>query len=264
ISPAFLAPPRLTTKRNIFMAALTIAVWDILNMSPTMRKLFVKQPRDWPLLKTLVLLLAVGLIVSQIVQGIALFYADLSREKCERFFIFEPVITTILLFTCSLVHVIRIRAIYSNSSRVFRIMVAMLVQQIVITSVCCAFYERIPVLDGQGCIAGPKALWVGVYWISTTLFYLTSMAFALRRSLESRQVVQANFRNIVFRDALLCYVTIPVVHLLTVLLCFLSVPNDAADTVRTTTTTFTLVMTCVLTLRIVFTIRSSLYDGGKF
>jgi hypothetical protein len=33
----------------------------------------------------------------------------------------------------------------------------------------------VPLEEGQGCIAGPKANWVGIYWLSATLLYATSV-----------------------------------------------------------------------------------------
>jgi hypothetical protein len=35
----------------------------------------------------------------------------------------------------------------------------------------------VPLLVGQGCIAGPKHNWVGIYWLAPTLLYTASVSF---------------------------------------------------------------------------------------
>jgi hypothetical protein len=37
------------------------------------------------------------------------------------------------------------------------------------------FYAAVPLEESQGCIAGPKHNWVGVYWLSVTIFYTASV-----------------------------------------------------------------------------------------
>ena len=32
-----------------------------------------------------------------------------------------------------------------------------------------------PLEEGQGCIAGPKGNWVGIYWLAPTLLYTASV-----------------------------------------------------------------------------------------
>jgi len=34
----------------------------------------------------------------------------------------------------------------------------------------------VPLLEGQGCIAGPKHNWVGIYWLAPTLLYTASVS----------------------------------------------------------------------------------------
>jgi hypothetical protein len=34
----------------------------------------------------------------------------------------------------------------------------------------------VPLKEGQGCIAGPKGNWVGIYWLSATLVYTASVS----------------------------------------------------------------------------------------
>jgi len=37
----------------------------------------------------------------------------------------------------------------------------------------------VPLDVGQGCIAGPKESWVGMYWVAPTLFYTVSVRLFL-------------------------------------------------------------------------------------
>jgi hypothetical protein len=73
-------------------------------------------------------------------------------------------------------------------------MSALFAVQVVVTAVSCAFYRctpgfhcsfvvityafylAVPLLDGQGCIAGPKQNWVGIYWVAPTLLYTLSVS----------------------------------------------------------------------------------------
>lgn len=69
--------------------------------------------------------------------------------------------------------------------------------QFVVTAVCCAFYFcasncdidparrlitifrpplAVPLKPGQGCIAGPRHTWVGIYWVAPTLLYTASVS----------------------------------------------------------------------------------------
>jgi hypothetical protein len=91
----------------------------------------------------------------------------------------------------SVVHVIRIHAIYDKSRTVLFGLGSLYAAQIVVTAICCAFYRcgllltkisptltcssAVPLQQGQGCIAGPKAAWVGIYWLVPTLLYTASV-----------------------------------------------------------------------------------------
>ena len=44
-----------------------------------------------------------------------------------------------------------------------------------------AFFPIIPLLDGQGYIAGPTANWIGIYWVGPTILYTVTLGFALYR-----------------------------------------------------------------------------------
>ncbi len=101
----------------------------------------------------------------------------------------------------SVVHVIRIHAIYDKNRAILFALGTLYGAQIVVTAICCAFYRcalpssvtsttltclsAVPLLQGQGCIAGPKAAWVGIYWLMPTLLYTASvglMTSIIRRS----------------------------------------------------------------------------------
>jgi hypothetical protein len=93
----------------------------------------------------------------------------------------------------SAVHVIRVHAICDKNKTVLAGLGALFIAQVAVTAVCCAFYHcrayqlsllvvrlrcllpAVPLLEGQGCIAGPRSKWVGVYWAAITLFYTTSV-----------------------------------------------------------------------------------------
>src|SRR6202041_3093706 len=51
------------------------------------------------------------------------------------------------------------------------------------------YYIAVPLLDGQGCIAGPKHNWVGIYWLAPTLLYTASFGLALLLSFKSMAAV---------------------------------------------------------------------------
>ena len=95
------------------------------------------------------------------------------------------------------VHVIRIHAIYEKSRAVLAGLGGLFAVQVVVMAICCGFYrcERnpylasdagkthtpppitaVPLLEGQGCIAGPKHNWVGIYWLAPTLLYTASVS----------------------------------------------------------------------------------------
>ena len=40
------------------------------------------------------------------------------------------------------------------------------------------FYSAVPLLEGQGCIAGPKEAWVGIYWVVPTVLYTASVSIS--------------------------------------------------------------------------------------
>ena len=60
---------------------------------------------------------------------------------CQRFYLFEPICTAILLACCSFVHVLRVYAIHDQNRKVLGVMSALLAVQIVVNGICCGFYR---------------------------------------------------------------------------------------------------------------------------
>lgn len=142
----------------------------------------------------------------------------LSFQACQNFYLFEPICTAILLAATSgpllrlisivfiwrfllltVVHVIRIYAIFDKNRPILFAMSSLFAVQVVVMAICCGFYRcmsrsycsfvalliafnpislAVPLLDGQGCIAGPRHTWVGIYWIAPTLLYSLSVSIS--------------------------------------------------------------------------------------
>ena len=62
-------------------------------------------------------------------------------QRCQKFFLFEPICTAVLLAICSMVHVIRIHAIYDKNKKILAGMSSLLAVQIVVTAICCGFFR---------------------------------------------------------------------------------------------------------------------------
>jgi hypothetical protein len=198
------------------------------------------------------------------IVGVAFFDSGWSRSACQRFFLFEPICTAILLASCSVVHTIRIHGIYNRNRSVLYGMGFLLALQVVVTGICCGFYRSVPLLDSQGCIAGPKHSWVGVYWISTTLLFTASFALAVNRSVKSLSGKTLSSWKLMLRDGLNLYAAIWVVNMVNVLFWFIIRPSDNSDSIRTIVTSMAAVISTTMTLRIILSVRGSLLDGGTF
>jgi len=143
-------------------------------------------------------------------------------------------------------------------------MSALLALQIVVTAVSSAFYRSVPLLVDQGCIAGPKHNWVGIYWLSATLFYTASFAMALNRSIQSLSVKSLTPWKLMLRDGLNLYGAIWFVNMVNMIFWFVIKPDSDADTIKTIVTSMTAVLTTTMTLRIILSVRGPLYYGGTF
>jgi len=178
--------------------------------------------------------------------------------------LFEPICTAVLLAATSAIHVIRIHAIYDKNRNVLALMSALYAIQIVVTAVSSAFYRSVPLLEAQGCIAGPKQAWVGIYWIAPTLLYTVSFGLALMRSIESLKIRPLNAWKLMLRDGLNLYGAIFFVNLTNVLFWFIIRPTGEDDSIRTIVTSMAAVLTTSMSLRIILSVRGSLNHGGSF
>lgn len=127
---------------------------------------------------------------------------------------------------------------------------------------------------GQGCIAGPKANWVGIYWLAPTLLYTASFALALIRSRQSLAAKPLSPWKLMLRDGLNLYGAIWLVNMVNMLFWFVmkettpkTTPTSSRpieDSVKTIVTSMAAVLTTSMTLRIILSVRGSLVHGGSF
>ena len=127
-----------------------------------------------------------------------------------------------------------------------------------------AFYRVMPLLEGQGCIAGPQANWVGIYWLAPTLLYTLTFGLALNRSIQSLQVRPLSPWKLMLRDGLNLYGAIWLVNMVNMFFWFIVQPTDDKDTIKTTVTSMAAVLTTTMTLRIILSVRGSLAQGGNY
>ncbi|KJA16492.1 hypothetical protein HYPSUDRAFT_98761, partial [Hypholoma sublateritium FD-334 SS-4] len=257
-------PPHLSAHKYFLVCTLTVAAWDTLVLSPRTWRLF-RMP-GWPALKILFHFLRFWMPAEFVIVAVAFFDTKWSQSQCQSFYLFEPIATAVLLAATSAVHVIRIHAISDDQVKrpVLVLMSALFAVQIAVTAVACGFYRSVPLLDGQGCIAGPRHTWVGIYWVAPTLLYLTSFTLALRRSLASLAARPLTKWKLMLRDGLNLYAAIAGVHLVNVVFFFAARPTGIADPIRTIVTSMAAVLTTSMTLRIILSVRGPLARGGTF
>lgn len=219
---------------------------------------------EWPVLKILFHFMRVFMPVEFTIVAVAFFDTKWSQDTCSKFFLFEPICTAILLAAASVVHVIRIHAIYDRSRGVLIGMGSLFAVQVVVTAICCGFYRSVPLEEGQGCIAGPKHTWVGIYWVAPTVLYTASLVLALSRSLESLKSKPMTPWRLMLRDGLNLYGAIWIVNMANMLFWFIIKPTGISDPVRTVVTSMAAVLTTSMTLRIILSVRGPLAKGGSF
>ncbi|KAJ3482768.1 hypothetical protein NLJ89_g12118 [Agrocybe chaxingu] len=204
-------PPHLSAHKYFLVCTLTVAAWDTLVLSPShlapLEIPGLARPQD-------------NLPLPSHLDASRVHYSRrsvsiptgaqpnphlLHLQRCESFYLFEPIATAILLAATSAVHVIRIHAIYDKNRTVLAVMSALFAVQVVVTGICCGFYRSVPLLEGQGCIAGPKHNWVGIYWVAPTLLYSVSLGLALMRSIQSLQARPLSPWKLMLRDGLNLY-----------------------------------------------------------
>jgi hypothetical protein len=125
-------------------------------------------------------------------------------------------------------------------------------------------YIAVPLLEGQGCIAGPKHNWVGIYWVAPTLLYTASFALALLRSFQSRALKPLSLWKLMLRDGLNLYGAVWIVNMVNMLFWFIVKPTGTDDTIKTIVTSMAAVLTTSMTLRIILGVRGTLVHGGSF
>ncbi|THV05272.1 hypothetical protein K435DRAFT_826476 [Dendrothele bispora CBS 962.96] len=255
-------PAHLSAHKYFFVCTLTVAAWDTLVLSPRTWRLFKTQ--GWPALKILFHFMRLFMPIEFTIVAVAFFDTNWSQASCQKFYLFEPICTAILLAAASVVHVMRIHAIYNKSRPVLFGMGSLLALQVVVTAICCGFYRSVPLDVGQGCIAGPKENWVGIYWLAPTLLYTVSFALALNRSFRSLQDKPMGLWKLMLRDGLNLYGAIWIVNMVNMLFWFIMKPTGIEDPVKTIVTSMAAVLTTSMTLRIILSIRGTLVHGGSF
>ncbi|KAF7314228.1 hypothetical protein MKEN_00895200 [Mycena kentingensis (nom. inval.)] len=240
----------------------SVAAWDTLVLSPRTWRLM--RNGEWSILKGLFHFLRIFMPIEFTIVAVGFFNTKFSPEFCEKFYLFEPIATAFLLAAASAVHVIRITAIYEYNKAVLIGMSSLFAAQIVVTAVGSAFFRSVPLLDGQGCIAGPKHNWVGVYWVAPTLLYTASALLALARSIDSLKKKQLSPWKLMLRDGLNLYGAIWIVNMVNMLFWFIIKPTDDKDSIKTIVTSMAAVLTTSMSLRIVLGIRGTLVHGGSF
>jgi len=262
LPPSLNLPPHLSAHKYLFVCTLTVAAWDTLVLSPRTWRLFKTPERS--ALKTLFYFLRAFMPVEFTIVAVAFFDTNWSQATCGHFYLFEPICTAILLAATSAVHVIRINAIYEKNKAVLFGLGSLFAIQVVVTAVASAFYESVPLLEGQGCIAGPKHIWVGMYWVATTVLYSATFILALIRSIDSLKLKPLTPWKLMLRDGLNLYGAIWIVHMVNMLFWFIIKPTGPADTIRTIVTSMAAVITTSMTLRIILSVRGTLVSGGTF
>lgn len=198
------------------------------------------------------------------IVAVAFFDTKWSQATCNHFYLFEPICTAILLAATSAVHVIRIHAIYQKDRAVLYGLGTLFAIQVIVTAIACGFYRSVPLLEGQGCIAGPKHIWVGMYWVATTAMYSATFGLAVIRSVGSLKAKPLTPWKLMLRDGLNLYGAIWIVHMVNMLFWFIARPTGPADTIRTIVTSMAAVITTSMTLRIILSVRGTLVSGGSF
>ena len=87
---------------------------------------------------------------------------------------------------------------------------------------------------------------------------------AVNRSLQSLKIKPLSYWKLMLRDGLNLYGAIWVVNMVNMLFWFIVKPTDTSDTIKTTVTSMTAVLTVTMTLRIILAVRGGLARGGTF
>ncbi|PCH40150.1 hypothetical protein WOLCODRAFT_136688 [Wolfiporia cocos MD-104 SS10] len=262
LPPSLDLPAHLSAQKYFFVCTLTVAAWDVLVLTPRTWRLM--KTRGWPILKIIYYFLRLYVPAEFTIVGVAFFDTAWTMDRCYKFYLFEPICTAILLAITSFVHCYRIWAIYEKSRSVLHGMGSLYVIQIVVTAICCGFYRATPLLEGQGCIAEPKARWVGIYWLSATMLYSASLFMAVRRAYRSWKLKHVNLWKLMLRDGLNLYLAVWLVNAVNMFFWFIIKPTGDDDPIRTIVTSMAAVLTASMTMRIILSVRGPLAGGGRY
>lgn len=128
LPPYLNLPPHLSAHKYFFVCTLTVAAWDTLVLSPRSWRLM--KTKEWPVLKIVFQVLRYLMPIEFIIVAVAFFDTKWTQEMCNRFYLFEPICTMVLIAFCSSVHVIRIHAIYDRSRPILAGLAALLLVQV--------------------------------------------------------------------------------------------------------------------------------------
>ncbi|KAG8848945.1 hypothetical protein FRB96_000966 [Tulasnella sp. 330] len=262
LPPSLLLSPRLSAHKYLMVCTLTVAAWDTLVLSPRTWKLM--KTSEWPFLKIAYHILRYLMPIEFTITAVAFFDTDFSLARCNKFYLFEPICTVVLMCVASASLAVRLYAVYDRSKLVMGLLGGFLFLQIVAMGVCTAFYKVVPLATGQGCIAGPQFNWVGVYWLAPTLFYAFCLALAVTRSAQVQKVKPTNLWKLFLRDGLNLYGAIFLVNLINVVFWFVITPTGPEDAIKTICTSITAVLTTTMTLRVILNVKGSLVSGGSY
>ncbi|EJU03380.1 hypothetical protein DACRYDRAFT_15200 [Dacryopinax primogenitus] len=255
LPPSLDLPAHLSAHKYFFVCTLTVAAWDTLVLSPRTWRLM--KTGEWPPLKIIFQILRYLMPIEFTIVAVA-FFSQWTPDMCQKFYLFEPVTTAILMGLCSLTLCIRLSAIYDKNRMVKFGLSALLAIQVVADAVCCGFYQ------GQGCIAGPRQSFVALYWAVPTAFYTVCLVLAIHRSLRSRRSKAIGLWKLILRDGLNLYGAIWIVNMINFLFWIIAQPTDSADTIKTIVTSMCAVLTTTMSLRVILSVRGSLAEGGSY
>lgn len=261
LPPSLNLPPHLSAHKYFMVCTMTVAAWDTLVLAPRTWKLM--RTEGWPTLKALFYFIRVFMPLEFTIVAVAFFDTKWSQETCQQFYLFEPICTAFLIAASSAAHAIRVYGIFDKSRTILYGMGALLGLQIVVTAIACGFWRSVPLEEGQGCIAGPKHNWVGIYWVAPTLLYACSFGLVLTRSLNSLKLKPMTLWKLMLRDGLNLFGAVFLVNLTNMLFWFIT-PTGENDSIKTMVSSMAAVLTSTMTLRIILSVRGPLAHGGSF
>lgn len=262
LPPSLLLGPHLSAYRYFFVCTLTIASWDTLVL--TTRSWRMSKSKEWPVLKIIMLLLRHLMPIEFIVLAVSCFNPAFTPAVCKKSYLFEPIMTAILMSLSSLALVIRVRAIHEAKPAVSAVLATLLILQIALHFAASFFYFPLNLQNQQGCIAAPKHAWVGVYWVGPTLLYAVCFALAVQRSIASLKDRPIGWWKLINRDGLNLYATIFGINFINLIYFFVTKPNNDADPLRIIVSSLATVLTTTMTMRVILLVRGSLVAGGSF